>query len=74
MLVESTKPVVIDVVSEETHGSDAVVALGEIAKLLAGVTGKSNQTRVEKALELLKTVTRSHTGNPEPARPEEAGA
>lgn len=47
---------------------DTVAALGEIAGILEGVTGKANQARVEKALELLKTVTDSLTGEPEGVR------
>ena len=42
--------------------------VGEIAGILEGVTGKANQARVEKALELLKTVTASLTGEPEGVR------
>ncbi len=40
----------------------------EIAGILEGVTGKANQARVEKALELLRTVMASLTGEPEGVR------
>ena len=41
-----------------------MAALGEIAGILREMTGKANQARVEKALELVKTVTASLTGEP----------
>jgi len=59
---------VIDVEAVEAPDKAALAALGEIAGILEGVTGKGNQARVEKALELLKTVTDSLTGKPEGAR------
>ncbi|MFO7902263.1 MAG: hypothetical protein R6U98_06365 [Pirellulaceae bacterium] len=51
-----------------TPDEDTVAALDEITGIPKGVSDKPNQARVEKALELLKTVTASLTGEPEVAR------
>jgi integrase len=50
----------IDVEAVDTPDKDTVAALDEIAVILKGVTGKANQARVEKALELLKTAPIGH--------------
>ena len=58
----------IDVEAVETPDKGVVAALYEIAGILANVTGKANQARVEKALDLLKTVTDALKGEPEGTR------